>query len=180
MPPPHFSNPQPWKTFGGACGRATLQKCKEVLRCSPAPVVARPPKQPPPQQRPQPGLANPIPCAWPTPHEASFAKSLTLTPEVSPEGRRLASSITASIMSESFLVCYLHCSLGEKTSLPTEVLQFLLFIQDYTSNPIIKHRSCSESRVIAYRCAQTQTSAHPEWPQAGYLICCGLMTKTAD
>lgn len=89
-----------------------------------------------------------------TPHGNLLAKHFALTSEVQPEGRRLASSIIASIMSEWFRVCYLHCSLGEKTSLPTEVLQFLLFIQDYTCNPIIKHRSCPESRVIAYRCAQ--------------------------
>lgn len=107
------------------------------------------------------------PMPGPTPLSASHAKSFTLTPEVPPEGRRLACSIIASIMSEWFLVCYLHCSPGEKTSRPTEVLQFLLFIQDYTSNPIIKHHSCPESRVIAYRCAQTKTSAHPKWPRAG-------------
>lgn len=101
-----------------------------------------------------------------TPHCTSRLMSFKLTSEVQPEGRGLASSIIASIISEWFLVCYLHCSLGEKTSLPAEVLQCLLFIQDYTSNPIIKHRSCPESRVIAYRCAQTQTSAHPPWPPA--------------
>lgn len=71
------------------------------------------------------------------------------------------SSMMASTRSEWVLVCYLHCSLGEKTSLPTGVLQFPLFIQDYTSNPIIKHHSCPESSLIACRCAQAPTAACP-------------------
>lgn len=126
-------------------------------------------------QRPPGRSLHPAPGL--TPDGSLLAQSWTLASGVQPEGRSLASSIRAAVTSAWFLVCYLHCSLGEKTSLPTEVLQFLLFIQDYTYNPIIKHRSCPESRVIAYRCAQTKTSAHPKWPPAGYSIAPGWVTK---
>lgn len=146
--------------------RATLQKCEEALGTRLRSLVA-------PASAPH--LAPSL-----TPHCTLFAGSFKLTSEVQPDGRRLASSIIASIIREWFLVCYLHCSLGEKTSLPIEVLQFLLFIQDYTSNPIIKHRSCPESGVIAYRCAQTKTSAHPTWPLARCSIHSGLMIEMAN
>lgn len=110
----------------------------------------------------------------------SLPTSFELTSEVRPEGgRRRASSMMASIMSDWFLVCYLHCSLGEKTSLPTGVLQFPLFIQDYTSNPIIKHRSCPESSLIACRCAQAPTAARPPRPPARSLTHAGSRIRTA-
>lgn len=131
-----------------------------------------------------PGSKSPATVPHPTPsltpHSRLLAKSFTLTPEVQPEGRRLASSIIASIICEWFLVCYLHCSLGEKTSLPAQVLRFLLFIQAYTYNPIIKHRPCPESRVIACRCAQTSTCGHPKRPPARHFLHSGLMIEMAN
>lgn len=175
---PHFRISHIWwgrrhRSWGGRRahvpkGNEARRLCRDPLGCWVSQTSQHPPGKKPPPPRPTPSL---------TPFGSLLAQSLTPGSGVQPEGRRLESSTLAAVTSAWFLVCYLHCSLGEKTSLPTELLQFLLFIQDYTYNPIIKHRSCPESRVIAYRCAQTKTSAHPKWPPAGYSISSGWMTQ---
>lgn len=136
-------SPPPKKMHGGPRMRDPVP--------SVAPSVARSPDL-------APSPAPPGPCRAP---------SFELTSEGRPEGgRRRASSLLAAMRSGWFLLCYLPCSLGEKTSPPAGVLPFPLFIQDYASNPIIKHRSCPESRLIACRCAPAPAAARPPRPPA--------------